>query len=222
MRSVIIFLLMMGAAWATVELKPAHKAETGERVSLETMLPQRFGAWRVDPDIVQIPPSPDVQANLNKIYSQMLGRTYVNDRGERIMLTVTYGGEQTDNLKAHRQEVCYAAQGFRISGLVHGTLAFGREAIPVTRLVASKDGRVEPITYWFTMGNRVVLSHLERLVVQLKYGLAGEIPDGMLVRVSSLSSDAAAAYRAQGDFVHELVGAMRTHDAARLIGIGAN
>ena len=55
-------------------------------------------------------------------------------------------------------------------------------------------------------------------MVQLKYGLSGEIPDGMLVRVSSLGSDAQGAYRAHISFVKELIDSMKKEDAAHLLG----
>jgi len=138
-----------------------------------------------------------------------------------MMLTVAYGGDQSDALKAHRQEVCYSAQGFRVGGLEHGRLAAAGREIPVTRFVAVRGARSEPVTYWFTMGDRVVLGRLERLRVQLAAGFAGRIPDGMLVRVSSLSQDPRAAYAAQQRFVQGLLGAIPESTVARLAGARA-
>jgi EpsI family protein len=142
----------------------------------------------------------------------------VNDAGERIMLMVAYGGDQSDALKAHRQEACYAAQGFGIRELEHGTLSAGGRTIPVTRMHALRGDRSEPVTYWFTMGDRVVLGRAERLEVQLRNGLAGRIPDGMLVRVSNLTGDAKAAYATHRSFVAALVASLAPADATRFVG----
>ncbi len=211
-------IAMLSAAVAAQALKPVHKISQTRKIQLDRMIPQQFGDWRIDPNVRLVVPAPDVQASLDKIYDQIISRAYVNARGERMMLSIAYGGSQDDTLKAHRQEVCYSAQGFSISGLVHTTLAFGRSTIPVTRMMAVQGERYEPVTYWFTMGDRVVLSRTERLLVQLKYGLSGEIPDGMLVRVSNLSSEPQRAYRAQEEFVHDLIGGMRAEDVAHLLG----
>ena len=54
--------------------------------------------------------------------------------------------------------------------------------------------------------------------MQLREGFAGRIPDGMLVRVSSISKDPAAAYAAQQAFVAELLAAMPAADRVRLAG----
>lgn len=209
---------MFGAAVAAQVLKPAHKLSQSRKIQLDQMIPQNFGDWRIDPSVRLVAPTPDVQASLDKIYDQTLSRAYINSRGERMMLSLAYGGSQDDTLKAHRQEVCYSAQGFSISGLVHTTLAFGRSTIPVTRMMAVQGERSEPVTYWFTVGDQVVLSRAERLIVQLKYGLSGEIPDGLLVRVSNLSTEPQRAYRSQEEFVHELIGGMRAEDVTHLLG----
>jgi EpsI family protein len=148
----------------------------------------------------------------------MVSRTYVNSQGERVMLTIGYGGDQSDALKVHRQEVCYEGQGFEIRGVVHGDLSLWGKTIPVTRILAVRGTRSEPVTYWFTMGDRVVLGRLERLMVQLSYGLSGRIPDGMLVRVSNLSTNPARAFETHEEFTAALLGAMRRGDVQRLLG----
>jgi hypothetical protein len=64
----------------------------------------------------------------------------------------------------------------------------------------------------------VVLGRGERLRVQVENGLAGRIPDGMLVRVSTLTPDAAHAFAAQQAFVGALFAGLADRDAARFVG----
>jgi EpsI family protein len=208
--------LMLGAAIAAPQMKPV-RAE-GQATDLQSLVPQAFGDWSIDPTVVPIAPTADVQEKLDRIYDQTVSRSYVNSAGEQMMLTIAYGGDQSDALKAHRQEVCYTAQGFTIHGLAHGDLSAAGRTIPVTRMLAVRGERSEPVTYWFTMGERVVRGRLERLNVQLASGLAGRIPDGMLVRVSSISTDVAPAFDAQQKFVAALLAAMPEAHAARVAG----
>lgn len=207
-----------GIALATPSLAPQPVVRP---IDLEALLPAAFGDWRLDREVLPIAPTPDARAKLDRLYDAVAARSYVNSAGERMMLTVAYGGDQSDALKAHRQEVCYTAQGFRVGGLEHGTLAAAGRTLPVTRFVAVRGARTEPVTYWFTMGERVVLSRLERLRVQLAAGFAGRIPDGMLVRVSSISREPRAAYAAQQRFVADLLGAMPPSAVTRLAGARA-
>jgi EpsI family protein len=209
-------LAMVGAAVAAPAMKPVPS--TAARIDLERLIPSEFSGWRIDPDIIPIAPTPDVQAKLDRIYNQTVSRTYVNAAGERMMLTVAYGGDQSDALKAHRQEVCYTAQGFDIYGMRHGELTAAGRSIPVTQMQAVRGDRSEPVTYWFTMGDRVVLGRVERLKQQLASGLRGTIPDGMLVRVSSIDGDPPRAFVAQQSFVAAILAAMPPQDATRLVG----
>ena len=211
----VVALAMVGAAAATPMLKPVP---ADSPIDLERVLPASFGDWRIDPEVIPVSPAPDVQARLDLIYSQVLSRTYVNSRGERMMLTVAHGGDQSDALKAHRQEKCYEAQGFEISGLRHEPLAIGERSIPATRMVAVRGDRVEPVTYWFTMGDRVVLGRFERLRAQVAAGMRGRIPDGMLVRISNLSGDSAQSFAAQQAFAAAIFAQVSPQDATRFIG----
>ncbi|MEO8152710.1 MAG: exosortase-associated protein EpsI, B-type [Rhizobacter sp.] len=187
--------------------------------NLEALIPAQFGGWRVDRSMIPIAPTPDVQESLDKLYGQIVSRTYVNDRGERMMLVVAYGGDQSDSLKAHRQEVCYAAQGFAIREVHRDSLTLPGGEVPLVRVHAQKGTRSEPLSYWFTMGDRVVIGRAERLFSQIGYGLAGKIPDGLLVRVSSISRDVPASYAAQDDFMRGLLGALTPQTRRQLAGL---
>jgi EpsI family protein len=209
---------MLAAAAAAVALTPERTQHGAAGFDLERIIPSSFGDWSVDPLMVPIVPAPDLQANLARLYDQMVSRTYINRRGERMMLTIAYGGDQSDALKVPRQEVCYAAQGFDIRAVVHGDLRLWGKTIPVTRILAVRGLRSEPVTYWFTMGDRVVLGRLERLMMQLRHGLSGRMPDGMLVRVSNISTNPTRAFEAQEEFVAALLGGMRRADVRRLLG----
>jgi EpsI family protein len=216
-KFVLVAAALVLAAGGAIALKPSRMVDP-TAAPLATAIPMAFGDWKVDPNITPIPPSPDVQARLEQLYDQIVSRTYVNSRGERMMLTVAYGGDQSDALKAHRQEVCYSAQGFQIHYAYHGRLRFSDRSIPVTRMLAVRGPRAEPVTYWFTMGDRVVLGRLERLVVQIRFGLSGSVPDGMLVRVSNISTDPAKAFDAQEQFVSALLAGVQPREVSRLLG----
>jgi EpsI family protein len=213
-------LAMLACAAAAHTLKPVPAPRIA--FDLSQAVPVAFGDWRVDPSIVPIAPTPDVQASLDKIYDQIVSRAYVNSRGERVMLVIGYGGDQSDSLKAHRQEVCYAAQGFAIREVRNDRLTIGGTAsVPLVRMHAQKARRSEPVTYWFTMGDRVAIGRTERLALQIGHGLAGRVPDGLLLRVSSLSPDTAASYAEHDRFLRELLQAVDPQVRTRLAGTGA-
>lgn len=187
--------------------------------NLDRAIPEAFGDWTIDTSVVPIAPSPDVQASLDKIYDQILSRTYRNSNGSRMMLVVAYGGDQSDSLKAHRQEVCYQAQGFSVKDVRGDQLRIAGQDVPLVRLHATKGRRSEPVTYWFTMADEVAIGRAERLAKQIGHGLQGRIPDGLLLRVSSLSSDPAASYAEQDEFLNVMLKSVAPATRQRLAGL---
>lgn len=216
--------LVLGVAMAltsalTGALTPRqHVAAAGDRFSLEAMIPKSFAGWTVDDSIVPLKPDPEQQTMLEKIYDQTLSRTYVNGMGERVMLSIAYGGDQSKALQLHLPEVCYVAQGFQMLDERSDKLATRFGALPVKRLVARQDQRNEPITYWITIGDKAVMSGIQQKLQRMAYGLSGKIPDGMLVRVSTIQASEADAYRVQDRFVADMLGVMSPRDRVRLLG----
>lgn len=213
-------LMFAGSALAVGMRPRKHMADEIGMPDLETLFPKQFGDWRVDTSIPVILPSPDVQALLDKIYNQVLARTYVNAQGQRIMLSVAYGGDQSDGTSAHRPEVCYPAQGFAISSNRAGTLQVGDREVQVRRLMSHLGPRHEPITYWVVVGGEVVTTGIGQKLAQMRYGLRGVIADGMLVRVSNIDPDMARGHGVHERFVSDLSRTLDGAAALRVFGEG--
>ena len=210
--------MLVGAALAYVGKPARFLADQIGKPELESLFPKQFGVWRVDAAMPQIPPAPDVQAKLNIIYNQLLSRTYVNATGERIMLSVAYGGDQSDGTSAHRPEVCYPAQGFAITHNAKAVQSAAGGRLEVRRLMAKLSDRNEPITYWVVVGREVATTGIEQKLAQMRYGLRGVIADGMLVRVSSIDADLTSGHALQAQFIGELASAIPVQGRARVFG----
>ncbi|MBK6863056.1 MAG: EpsI family protein [Ideonella sp.] len=221
-RALVALIVMLAAFAGAKAWRPTkHLSDTLPKVELETMFPKAFGDWVVDERMPVQLISPDTQAAINKIYNQTLSRTYVNRVGERVMLSVAYGGDQSDALSAHRPEACYPAQGFEIAASSIGQLQTAVQPLRVRRLVARLGGRMEPITYWVVVGEKTAVTGTEQKLAQLKYSTVGTIPDGMLVRVSSIDPDADRAYELHRRFVDALASAVQPGVRARTFGAAA-
>ncbi|MYM98015.1 exosortase-associated protein EpsI, B-type [Duganella vulcania] len=217
--SLVLCLLMVSSAGLTRVVTPTRKmADHREKLQLETLIPQRFGDWQVDTSVVPLQVDPETQARLDRIYNQTLSRTYVNADGERVMLSMAYGGDQGDGMGVHRPEVCYASQGFEIKKDQFVNLGTSYGVLPVKQLLAVSGNRSEPITYWITIGDKMTRPDFQQRLQRLRYGLEGTVPDGMLVRVSTIDTDLPRAYGVQSRFVKALLDSLNTKDRARLIG----
>jgi EpsI family protein len=219
----LAFGLLMLAALALAHLLAPRPAPESARPHLPTLIPKQFGAWRQVESLQTIMPAANIESEVlaARLFDQLEQRIYINDAGEQVMLVAGYGSKQSGTLKAHRQEVCYQSQGSEIRDLAHGILRLSGGSIPVTRMVAVKPRRIEPVTYWFTLNDRALVSQTDWLRTQLASGLLqGHVPDGMLMRVSSLSTspDTAVAFLLHERFVRELADAVPPGQRWRLVG----
>jgi EpsI family protein len=219
--AIILAALMFATSVGAIVVRPDTKAaERGPAVSLETMVPKRFSGWAVEEKQVAQMVNPQTKELLDKLYSQILSRTYVGPDGYRIMLSVAYGSDQRGALQAHKPEVCYPAQGFKLHDLRAAELSTDFGSIAASRLFASLRTRSEPVTYWFTVGDSTVKNAIEKRIVELRYGLTGQIPDGLLFRISSIDPDRERAYRMQERFTNDLLSSVSPVDRLRLSGLG--
>jgi EpsI family protein len=218
--ALVLAALMCSAAIAGFAARPsARAADRGNAIVLETAVPRGFGEWTELPDQKAQVVNPQTQELLDKIYSQVLSRTYVNKQGYRIMLSMAYGDDQRGGLQAHRPEVCYPAQGFKLGLSEDGSLATGFGTIDVRRLTTSLGPRDEPVTYWLTVGDQVIKNRFDKRMAEIRLGLTGQIPDGLLFRVSSIDRDPARAFAVQGKFAADLLAAVPAETRRQLSGL---
>ena len=217
--SLTLGLFMVLSAALTVVMTPSVDiADARGQINLEAMIPGAFGDWKIDSSAATFMVNPDEKEMINKLYSQTLSRTYTNNQGERVMLSIAYGRDQKKDLQVHRPEICYRSGGFSVSELTKSFVDTAIGRIPVMRLVAKQGARNEPITYWIRVGDSLTRGWFEQKMALVTYGLTGEVPDGLLFRVSTISSDEQESYRVQQIFLTALLQAVKSEDRYWLVG----
>jgi EpsI family protein len=175
-------------------------ASANPSLNLETMIPQEFGKWKYRPALGLVTPT--------------------DNEGRSVMFLVAYGPVQDYRLKAHRPEVCYTAQGFRVWDKTEHRLAIKQDSstLAISRLITQRETRYEPVSYWMRVGNDVSTGIFDNQILRLKYGLKGLIPDGALVRVSTVGLPAEQSFALQDEFIRDLLGAITPEARRFLIG----
>jgi EpsI family protein len=202
-------LLLAASVLAEATRPTKHLADLHPKVDLEQVFPAEFAGWRQDPNRPVTIVSPDQAELLKLLYAQIVSRTYLGPNGERIMLSVAYGGDQSEATRAHRPDVCYPVQGFQIISSENASVPVGSGELPVRHMFAKLGQRHEPVTFWFVVGEYVAITSPQQKYAELRYSVRGLIPDGLLMRVSSIDLDPAAGYRLQNKFINDLYAAMR-------------
>ena len=212
--------LMCTVSVAGIVARPGTTAkEKGKGITLELAVPKGFSDWTELPEQNAQVVNPQTKELLDKLYSQLLTRSYVNKEGYRIMLSMAYGDDQRGGLQAHRPEVCYPAQGFKLGKVEDGQLGTSFGNIEVRRLSTTLGTRSEPVTYWLTVGDQVIRSKLDKRIAEIRLGLTGQIPDGLLFRVSSIDSDSTRGFAMHQKFVADMMSAVPATTRKQLSGL---
>lgn len=207
-RDLMIGGACLAAAASAEAMRPRDRRSLLRGSKLETIIPKRFGGWRERPaEGLVTPQSEDALAA--KLYTQSVGRFYEREDGALVMMLIAYGDTQSDSLQLHRPEVCYPAFGFTITENQVASYPLGPGlAIPGRNLTATSPGRDEHISYWTRIGEYLPTSNGEQRTAKLRQAFAGIIPDGVLVRLSSVGTEPAKAFDLNAVFAADLVRAV--------------
>ena len=218
-RDLILGGGLLAAAGAAAALTPRRNVVLlPEGRELEAVVPKRVGSWAAVPsDLFVLPKTEGSLAD--KLYNQTVTRLYESKSALPVMLVMAYGSIQNDALQLHRPETCYTAVGFEVSGSkVEQVDVGGRARVPVRELTATAEQRVEPIVYWTRIGDSLPTTGREQRWAKLEQQLAGIVPDGILVRISTVAEPTAATFAGLRAFAAAMVEAVAPADRAVLVG----
>jgi hypothetical protein len=77
------------------------------------------------------------------------------------------------------------------------------------------------VTFWSAIGTSVPSTVLQKRLVEFRYAMTGRIPDGFLVRVSSIDKETPSAYATHTRFADALMQAVTPANRSRLVGDAA-
>lgn len=223
--NLIAGIAMVAAALLSIVATPRTHEVPEDAVNLARMIPTEFGRWKeMKTGVVQmdLAPREGEERTTDQPYDQVLMRSYGRDDGAIVMLALAYGRSQRQEVKIHRPELCYIAQGFELVDVqpTQVTLAPGT-TVPAYRLTTRARGRLEPVTYWIRIGNIIAETAWQSRWKIFTDGLTGTVPDGLLVRASSalpVDTDLGPAYKMQNEFLADLYAAVTPDNQRSLAG----
>jgi EpsI family protein len=178
-------------------------------ISLDDAVPKVFGEWKELPSaLVQV--SLSTGTDIGYPYDQIVTRVYQNSTGKIVFLSLAWGERQKQEVKIHRPELCYEAQGFVVKRL--DNVQFGKlsdsVAVNGKQMFAVSNNENEAVSYWIRIGDVFSEDAFSTRLHIFQDGLKGIIPDGILVRASMRIRDeneSDAAWGVLSEFLQALV-----------------
>lgn len=194
----LIAALLLGMA-ALLALADGEPAAGPTAPPLVALLPASFGGWTELPDAQAQVSSTLAQraaAGLPPVYDQELSRSYRNTQGRQVMLMIAYARAQSPSKTIHEPQRCYPAEGFDILEFAPARLLLP-QALAGHRMLAQRGSRLEAVAYWTRIGSLHSPGPLTLRLHLAREQLQGRMPDGVLVRASTLLRRAAETAEAQ-------------------------
>jgi EpsI family protein len=169
-----------------------RQAAQGLPEPIAELVPGRLGPWTVEPNADILIPRGD--AGDVEVYDELLTRVYVHLPAAPVMLVVAYGSSQAGTTQLHRPEVCYPAAGFQLQNRPELRLPLDAGGTLAARtMTATNAERVEQILYWSRVGRDFPTGSATQRWSLLRQSFSGTVPDGALVRMSTITNDYRAA-----------------------------
>lgn len=215
-RTFAIACLFIAAlmSWLGFALQPKLQGVAYAQADFDRLFPSEFGDWKEVKTITPlVSASNPGELTFNQPYDAQIMRTFRNSQNQVIMLAVAYGQNQRQDIKVHRPEVCYSAQGWDVVELAeHDFPLTSVGGVPITgmkmKVLDKRSGRTEAVSYWVRIGDTFSQSGMTQRLHILQQGLKGKRSDGVLVRFSQhvrsgMTMD--ESYRLQAQFAKDFL-----------------
>lgn len=190
-RSLIVggaLALTAGGAYAATPRRTEHRLAHRK---LGTLIARRIGPWSITNPAGVIVTNEETEQTDG--YDQLLTRVYQAPGLPTIMLLIAYGSTQGGSLQLHRPETCYPGQGFSTADHAVAPIDIvAGPAVSARRFTASRGERIERVLYWTRISNRFPLNTAGEYAAIIGSVIQGVIPDGVLVRISTVGPDPAS------------------------------
>lgn len=217
-RAFILGGAFLGTAGLAAAFEPRSRIDLLGKSKLEDIIPPRVGPWEfASKSGLVVPPSDQLS---DQLYSQLLTRVYTAPGLPAIMLLVAQGASQTGVLQVHRPEICYPAGGYKLSDSTPVDLQLSRGRVRTVGFTASAESRIEQLIYWTRVGMDLPSTWAEQRWSVAKANLQGNLPDAVLVRLSTLSPDRTSSFGVLERFATTLVTGLPAKARAFVIGPG--
>lgn len=202
-RNILIGGALVAASGVAYARRPYITVDPIKKGELDKMLPNKVGTWSFQSSSGLVLPPPDALSD--RLYDEISTRVYQSPSQPAVMLLIAYSNLQDGMLQIHRPETCYPVGGYQLSDshIVDVPVATNK-SIPCRFFTADSPARTEQVLYWTRIGRMMPGKWIEQRWAVVDANLRGEVPDGLLVRMSMVTTDPKVALAGLSAFALQL------------------
>jgi len=186
-RNMMLGAVFGGASAVAFARQPAIANPVIPEKQFEAWVPKSFGDWDTVSQSGVVLPPPDTLSD--RLYDNLVTRVFQAPGLPPVMLLLAYNNAQDGVLQVHRPEFCYPVGGFELTPTRDIVIEASSRSVPANFFTASAPNRVEQVVYFTRLGSAYPRRWSEQRIAVMRANLGGDIPDGMMMRVSALGPD---------------------------------
>ena len=209
------FLLIFSEILVEIKQHPAYK---GQKPDLERIIKLHPDGWKAVAGPVVDPQS------LEYVYDVVVSQKYENVDGKVVMVSMTWSRDGIRRA-GHPQEICFNASGFTVTLPRQVSIQAAGNKLDVIAFTGRQGDMVQDVVYWRVTGGKhdvrldekYLLTHRFREVAAL---LMGDIPDNLMVRVSTWRRESDPPSTVHIDYIKAYLQSVSPSTRRFLTGVG--
>ena len=219
----IIITLLLASSVLLVEVREYQSSQAVKQPDLQRLV-------NVHPDGWTAIASPFVDPRWNETmksdYDLVAAQAFQRGDGKKVVVVMTWSRDGIRRA-GHSQQICYQAGGYTVTPPENATVATKAGKQDVITFTGTHGNLIEDVMYWRITGGKTDISTGESRLVAVKFDklsrlarhLFGNLPDNLMVRVSSVRSTPDQPATAQIDYIRGFLEMLSASDRKVIMGV---
>ncbi len=214
--------LLLFSSIFLVELKEYQSSQAGKQPDLERLVNVHPDGWTpIETNFVD----PRWKESMKGDYDLVAAQGFRRGDGKNVVVVMTWSRDGIRRA-GHSQQICYQAGGFTVTPPEYATVSTKARKQDVVAFTANHGNVIEDVMYWRITGGKTDISTGQSGLVALRFDklnrlarhLLGEMPDNLMVRVSSGRATPDQPATAQIDYIKGFIDTVSPSDRQLVMG----
>ena len=219
----IIISLLLASSVLLVEVREYQSSQAVKQPDLQRLVNLHPYGWT---PIASPFVDPRWNETLKSDYDLVAAQAFQRGDGKKVVVVMTWSRDGIRRA-GHSQQICYQAGGYTVTPPENATVATKAGKQDVITFTGTHGNLIEDVMYWRITGGKTDISTGESRLVAIRFDrfkrlarhLLGDLPDNLMVRVSSERSNPGQPATAQIDYIRGFLEMLSASDRKLIMGV---
>ena len=215
--------LLLFSSIFLVELKEYQSSQAVKQPDLHRIINIHPDGWT---PIASSFVDPNWNKSFKSDYDLIAAQAYQRSDGKKVMVVMTWSRDGIRRA-GHSQQICYTVSGFTVTPPEYATVSTKAGKQDVVAFTGTHGNLITDVMYWRITGGKTDISTGQSGLVALRFDklnrlarhLLGDMPDNLMVRVSSERATPDQPATAQIDYIKGFLEMLSASDRKLIMGV---